>query len=707
VRHIRGHYLEKVLRVAKWFDLHRLKLLCSIAAIFLMICAQLYSQTGMLFGKDHAFYFTAPPGWVLDNKSGVNQGVHMAFYPGGFTYKNSPVFAYGRSASLAGSVQTIEDLVKSTIQDFKDNGSVNYTGRKEKTIQLPGGKTAEIYFYGGDRWGNYEAAGYILEKKTVNFLVFSSRYKKAFDDNIDKFYEILKSYKNAFQEDVPGYDERQFRDYVNRAEADKKTDQGKAYEELLSNTQAKDLEELFRECLAYEKEAFAADNIDAIFLIEPNGNIRESHFWPINSLTNCFRGSVARLEIPPHRLPIFHWHVSFKISGERGVNKEAGVGQSHAVLDSLSQGEGSQLLQIGNLPPNIFSVRGSYNPFEYWRRFKPGSTVTFKIFSEVGGKRTLSKKEFEVKGIAHEKMSILVKGAFDKDKALPSDIEFVQGDNSTMILDADLPPWESNDLFDGYLSLNFSDTKLFLDADEISVGKDALEIGGQVVKTDTYTLIFEYPQVKTSITIWYADDIPGGVARYKREIRTAGTSTVEEIVVEEFYSVRISEAEYQSSALTARKEIPGSTYLGKKLHFFEDEQIVEIGWRMIAETLKEKNVTVLLPMINALLDDANRWKGRFEEDQTHVNMELSEQDRANLQQFFKQAALYCQSMLDYIAGERDFLSKLFNEPETIDPSFKQEIENFRKKSNPWGEIKNNYIAARNRLKDIRIRIKYR
>ena len=126
---------------------------------------------------------------------------------------------------------------------------------------------------------------------------------------------------------------------------------------------------------------------------------------------------------------------------------------------------------------------------------------------------------------------------------------------------------------------------------------------------------------------------------------------------------------------------------------------------MVAKTLKEKNVTLLLPKINALLDDATRWKQHFEEDQINVNKELSEQDQAKLQPFLKQAALYCQSMLDYIAGERDFLSKLLNEPETIDPSFKQEIENFRENSSPWGEIRNNYIAARNRLKDTRISIK--
>jgi len=601
-----------------------------------------------------------------------------------------------------GKIKTVDDQVRSTIKDFRDDGSVNYTGRKEKTISLPGGKTAEIYFFCGDRWGNFEAVGYILEKKTINFLVFNCRHKKAFDDYIDKFYEILKSYKNAFQEDAPGYDEKMFRDYVERAELDKNTEEGRIYEGKLTSDQAKDLGELFSECLSYEEEDSAIGNIDAIFIIEPDGRIRESFVWPVNPLSSCFKGSATSLEFPPHKLPVFHWHVSFKIDDQRGSEKAPGIKANRVVVGASGQSEGSKFLQIGNLLPNIFLVRGSYNPYEYWRWFKPGSTVTFKILSEVGGKRTLSRKRFEVKGLTSEKVSIFVKGAFDIDKTLSSDVEYVQGDNSTMILNADTPPWESNDLFDGYLSLNFSDTKLFLDADGISVGQDSLDIGGQSVNAVSYTLTFHYPQVTTTITIWYADDIPGGVARYKREIRAAGTSTLEEIVVEEFHSIRVSETEYQDQALAARKAIPGSTYLGKRLRFFEDERIVIMGWQMVAKTLKEKNAALLLPEINVLLDYANRWKERFGEDQGHLITELSEQDWGKLQPFFKQATQYCQSMLDYIAAARDLISSFLNEPETIDQNFMQRVEGFGKNNNPWGEIRDAYIAARNGLKNINL-----
>ena len=79
--------------------------------------------TGMLFGADHAFKFTAPKGWVLDNQSGAQQGLHMVFYPANQTWSKSPVMAYGVSVPKDRKVRSIQDQVKNTIEDFHYNGS--------------------------------------------------------------------------------------------------------------------------------------------------------------------------------------------------------------------------------------------------------------------------------------------------------------------------------------------------------------------------------------------------------------------------------------------------------------------------------------------------------------------------------------------------------------------------------------------------------
>jgi hypothetical protein len=138
--------------------------------------------TGMLFGKNHAFFFTAPNGWVLDNQSGVSEGVHMLFYPVGYTWANTPVRVYGRSRTKTPEIRNIQDQVEATIKEFHTRyKSPNYKSERQTPIQLPDGVKIEIYFFEGDQWGNYEAAGYIEEKETINFLVFNSPTKLCFD----------------------------------------------------------------------------------------------------------------------------------------------------------------------------------------------------------------------------------------------------------------------------------------------------------------------------------------------------------------------------------------------------------------------------------------------------------------------------------------------------------------------------------------------
>ncbi|MDA1324344.1 MAG: hypothetical protein O3C34_06335 [Proteobacteria bacterium] len=79
---------------------------------------------GMLFGADHAFAVTAKSGWVLDNQSGANRGLHMIFYPKGETWSKSPVFIYGR-ATPTSEAANVKTKVARTVNEFHINGSPN------------------------------------------------------------------------------------------------------------------------------------------------------------------------------------------------------------------------------------------------------------------------------------------------------------------------------------------------------------------------------------------------------------------------------------------------------------------------------------------------------------------------------------------------------------------------------------------------------
>jgi uncharacterized membrane protein len=148
-----------------------------------------------IFYKDNiAFSFLAPDGWVLDNQSGVNQGLPAIFYPVGQTWQNSSVIAYARARKLTTEIQTIKQHVDDTVRTFHEEGSTEYKAKFIEQYSIDNKRKFDIYYFTDDEWGNYEAAAYIIEGGYINFFVLNSRNKADFDKSIQSFKELLKSY---------------------------------------------------------------------------------------------------------------------------------------------------------------------------------------------------------------------------------------------------------------------------------------------------------------------------------------------------------------------------------------------------------------------------------------------------------------------------------------------------------------------------------
>lgn len=150
---------------------------------------------GIVFGKDHAFSLKAPKGWMLDNESGVDQGVRAAFYPKGETWADSKIVAYARGRPKTKEIATADDAAKDVVENFHANGNPKYEAKRIKMLKTDSGKEAVIYHFTGDQWGNSEAAAYVVEEKTINFVVMNSRDPKVFAASLDAFDQLVKSYK--------------------------------------------------------------------------------------------------------------------------------------------------------------------------------------------------------------------------------------------------------------------------------------------------------------------------------------------------------------------------------------------------------------------------------------------------------------------------------------------------------------------------------
>lgn len=266
-------------------------------------------NTGMLFGANHAFYFTAPKAWVLDNRSGVNQGLHMVFYPEGESWNSSPVIAYGRSCTKDEQLKSVYDQVKITVEQFHKQGSPSYKAEKKSSIYLPDNTEIEIYLFEGDKWGNYEAAGYIEEEDTINFLVFNARTKKVFDKYLPAFTELLRTYGNSYSKSI---EDSAFDKLVEKAKEFSNRPDGKDYETSVVKGLGASMANFMRDCASYLTEEKLND-FEVILKIEPSGNITDAFARPHNALSTCFKGLISETKCLPHQFDSFVFHIEMKI----------------------------------------------------------------------------------------------------------------------------------------------------------------------------------------------------------------------------------------------------------------------------------------------------------------------------------------------------------------------------------------------------------
>jgi len=284
-----------------------------IAAIFVSFAANAgitEGGRGILFGEDHAFAVTAKKGWILDNQSAVQQGLHMVFYPKGRTWANSPVIIYGRSIPTR-QTATIKEQVAQTVSDFRNNGSPKHTSNAKLPLTLAGERSAEVYHYAGDQWGNFEAAAYIQETDTINFLVFSAKTKEAFEKHLMDFQRIASSYQNLYTapETLPT---TKLDAIKSESISNLKEPEGKVYESQSIKIAGHSLADAMQSCAAYASNK-EPPQFSYFVRIKNDGNIAQSYIFPTNTLSVCFNALMSNIKYPKHVFETFVLNIEMRI----------------------------------------------------------------------------------------------------------------------------------------------------------------------------------------------------------------------------------------------------------------------------------------------------------------------------------------------------------------------------------------------------------
>jgi hypothetical protein len=161
----------------------------------LVVCGGVFAQStypgGIVYGPKAAFKIDAPPGWVLDNSAGVEQGLPCVLYPKRSTWADANTIMY---AKIAGT--DYEDVGKFVAMAISQMEKVH--GKPKEKVDS--GKTGDgqPYFineYPATKsYSQWERVAYIQLPKAVAYIVFSARDEATYRKDFSALNEVLKSF---------------------------------------------------------------------------------------------------------------------------------------------------------------------------------------------------------------------------------------------------------------------------------------------------------------------------------------------------------------------------------------------------------------------------------------------------------------------------------------------------------------------------------
>jgi hypothetical protein len=158
--------------------------------------AQILEGYSVVRGKDYAFEIKAPRSWVLDNDAGKDQGINLVFYPTGTNWQTSKAVIYVRVRTNSTVLRNIADQVNDTLRNLKNAESPNVSVKRVRTLTTQDASKAEIYYFSGDKFGNYEATAYIQARGSIHFITLSTRDQDSFRQALPAFDAIVTSYQD-------------------------------------------------------------------------------------------------------------------------------------------------------------------------------------------------------------------------------------------------------------------------------------------------------------------------------------------------------------------------------------------------------------------------------------------------------------------------------------------------------------------------------
>jgi tetratricopeptide (TPR) repeat protein len=361
--------------------------LLALAALSPCIPAQETFRGGVVYGPKAAFKIDAPEGWVLDNNSGVKQGLPCVLYPEGSSWEDAKTIMYAKIAST--EFEDVNEFVAWAIKGMK----AKHGTPKEK---IASGKTQDgrDYFineYPATKtYSQWERVGYVQLPHAVAYIVLSSRDKTSYSKDAPALEKVLKtlvylepksdqvsaSAASASPVDAPPSRFASLTDAAAEAKRLRETEAGKLYDFDFNTTVSNRLTDVVGQCAKDSKPLI----FDLVFVFAGDGHVAQVLQPPDSTVAACVASKLGdlRLRAPPQP----DWPVEIHIELNTRVKSEKpdAMGKQYPREPAVITEDRQLSMKAGRAEMNknyeealalyekAIKVKGNFAPFVYQNR---------------------------------------------------------------------------------------------------------------------------------------------------------------------------------------------------------------------------------------------------------------------------------------------------------------------------------------------------
>lgn len=140
-----------------------------------------------------SFLIASPKGWVIDDKSGKEQGLDVVLYPEGWNLGYAPAIMYTKIINKDNALQkSFADIISEQVTQLKQYGA---TIVKDSIAYTYDNKQSVIINFIDNTTKTNNLISYINEYNYIVSFILTSKDKDQFLKSKPKFLELVNSYK--------------------------------------------------------------------------------------------------------------------------------------------------------------------------------------------------------------------------------------------------------------------------------------------------------------------------------------------------------------------------------------------------------------------------------------------------------------------------------------------------------------------------------